>query len=135
MKYKDIEEFMKKWPVWISILLFFVPGTLFLVEHGDLELQTFSGTLIIIFIILSSYYSLPFILLGLIYWIGLRDKIRGPVKTHEHFLVIMISAIGMYAFIDFIYRFFSFNHSFIYVYLFVLIVTSLFFWKKIAELF
>ncbi len=66
------------WPTWVSIIFLFLPGILYQiqVQNGGVEyLANFSGLLIIIFLSLSLYYAIPFIVSGaLIYSLSTDSK-------------------------------------------------------------
>ena len=62
---KDIEKALENWPIWLSIIFLFVPGLMFKIQRSFPVLE-FRGSLIIILLMISLYYSLPFLLLGLI---------------------------------------------------------------------
>ncbi|MBI2042869.1 hypothetical protein HYT25_00585 [Candidatus Pacearchaeota archaeon] len=64
--WKEFEEFVKRWPIWLSVLLLFIPGLMFKLQRG-FPISEYGGSLIIILLMISLYYSLPFLFLGFAY--------------------------------------------------------------------
>jgi hypothetical protein len=61
---KELDQIIKRWPLWIGTILIFVPGILYQIQIENITLLNYSGLLVIILLMTSLAYSIPFIILG-----------------------------------------------------------------------
>jgi cation transport ATPase len=97
---KEIEEYLKRWPMWIAIVMLFIPGILYQIQEKSVNLSNFEGSLIIIFLILSLYYSLLFIVGGFFIFVAGKKNIFNKIAEEDFFLISIYSII-FYSFSNF----------------------------------
>jgi uncharacterized integral membrane protein len=115
---KEIEEYLKRWPMWIAIVMLFIPGILYQIQEKSVNISNFGGSLIIIFLILSLYYSLPFIVGCFFIFVAGEKNIFNKISEQEFFLISIYSII-VYSFSSFFSE--LFNCSIWYFYMGILI--------------
>ena len=94
-KLKIIEEYLKKWPTWVAIIFLFIPGILYQLHKEGIEyLINFQGSLIIIFLTISLYYSIPFIILGFFLLVLIEDDINNKINEGGFLLISIFGAMA-----------------------------------------
>lgn len=109
-KIDELWKYLEKWHLWIGIVFLFIPGVLYQIQiKGTEYFSLFSGSLVIVFLILSLYYSIPYIVMGLFLFM-----IAEPGKDvgEENFFSFSILGILSYATVFFIHPFISQNIPF-----------------------
>lgn len=101
MKIKDLEDYLTKWPRWIAILMIFIPGILYQIQYKSVDIANFNGMLIIILLMLSLYYSIPFIVLAFFMFVW-GEKVIPNQFGDEDFFIIMINTLLVYASLNFL---------------------------------
>jgi hypothetical protein len=64
IKYDEALKFLNKWPIWVSFILLIVPGVMYNLDWKNIIISQYPGSLLIVFLISSIYYSIPFFILG-----------------------------------------------------------------------
>ena len=97
-----IEMYLKKWPAWIGIIFLFLPGILYQLQNKGVELSNFGGLLIIVFLSLSLYYSIPYFILGtLSFYVVEGRKDNEPLDELGFFNISLVS-LGIYVIISYL---------------------------------
>ncbi len=101
--FEEVEKYLKKWPTWLGIVLLFLPGILYQLEiRGDITyLNNFQGILIVVFLALSLYYSLPFILIGILGYMALEMP-RNPWNEAGFFNTSVLAIFSYWVFFLFV---------------------------------
>lgn len=102
LKPEELEKYLEKWPTWIAILFLFIPGALYQIYNIRVDPSLYSGLSIIIFLILSLYYSLPYIVIGFLYFSVIEPGKEG--LDERNFLAVSLISVLSYALISFIYN-------------------------------
>jgi len=101
---KELEKALKKWPKWFGIIFLPVSGVLYQVQNKQptINIADFSGSLIIIFLMLAFYYSIPFVIAGYLLYL---DTIPTRKKLDEiDLFIISVLSVTIYAIINIIDR-------------------------------
>jgi hypothetical protein len=108
-KIDEIEKYLKKWPTWIGIVFLFVPGILYQLNNKGVDISSFQGLLVVVFLSLSLYYSIPYIILGFLSF-SLTDLKRKKLEESD-FLVISLLSLGSYAILNYMNNLTGFSLS------------------------
>ncbi|MCK9595936.1 hypothetical protein M0R19_02005 [Candidatus Pacearchaeota archaeon] len=90
---KEVENSLKRWPIWLGIIFLFIPGLIFKIQRG-LNISNYGGSLIIILLMISLYYSFPFILLGFFYTVAARKKEPSKFNQTELLFITTFGILG-----------------------------------------
>jgi len=96
LKPKDFEEYLKRWPTGLGLILIFLPGVLYQLEYRSVNIANYSGSLVIIFLFLSLYYSMPYLILSCVSFKILFLNLKKLNKNH--FLGIILGSTVAYWF-------------------------------------
>jgi hypothetical protein len=123
MNSKDIHDLLKNWPKWFFTLLFLIPGILYQLKYQKIDILTYSGSLVIIFFLLSIYYTIPFLILGFVFSLNVLNE--GGLKERfnlEDWALISMTSIGSYFVVSLLTK----SQSFTIVYFGMLILGIIF---------
>ena len=103
MTFEEIRKFLlEDWPVWLSLIFLFLSGLMFGIQRKGLILSEFGGSLVIILLMISLYYSIPFFLLGFFTWMSTYKFPKRKFKSEDLLFITSISVIS-YQIINFLY--------------------------------
>ena len=102
ISYKEIKKFVEDWHIWIGFIFLFIPGILYQINFQEISLSNFSGSLILVFLSLSLYYSLPFLIAGFfLHMTYLIPQSKKEKMKKDDFLLITFYSIAYYFVIQF----------------------------------
>lgn len=108
--YREVEKYLRRWEIWVSFIFLFIPGILYQLQNKSVNLSNFQGILIVIFLALAIYYSIPFLFLGFGWNMYLKYP-NGKFNGGDFFIISffsMISYSGIYWVFTEVNRGFSF---------------------------
>jgi hypothetical protein len=94
ISFKDIKGILGIWNIWVSILFLLIPGITYQLQITKIDLSYFSGTLVIVFLIISIYYAIPFIISG--FFANMAYSQFKNRLNQEDLFIISFMSIGTY---------------------------------------
>ena len=129
--FDEAKKYLEEWPIWIGLIFLFIPGILHQIEYKSVNVVTFQGSLIIIFLFLSLYYSTPYLIFGSLFCI-LFNPPEPRYPTKFDFLQVSLTATIFYWFLFKLESYYPFPHQ-TTLFTFLLIILVLVLLKRLYE--
>lgn len=130
--FEDFKKFVGEGETIIGIVFLLLTGVLYQIQIQKIVLSDYGGTLVIVFLMLALYYSIPFILLGAI-GAGALEKLnkeKAPSKFYDMTTLSVVIYWGIkmwseYKLLNFWDTYFNFLYWFIGIIVIIFFVDSI----------